>query len=213
MGIPPKRGRPPQVKKAVEQSIKANAAAQEPMQHALEEAFEPAPIPTPIVRPELRPSLREEDPRTRAARRTAELRDHLGEMDEGVDEFRINKEDVPAGWEYEWKRKTFLGAEDPAYQVQLARAGWEAVPTARHPAYMPLEGNYPVIERKGMILMERPKEICDEARLIELNKARRQVRQKEAQLNSAEGGQFERTNKDQSLVKVKRSYESIPIPE
>jgi hypothetical protein len=206
--VPPKRGRPPQVAKAVEESKKA-AEEYTPLEHVAEEAFNPAPI----VRPELRPAMREEDPRTRAARRAAELRDHIGDMDEGVDEFRINLDEVPAGWEYEWKRKTFLGAEDPAYQVQLARAGWEAVPTARHPHYMPMEGNYPVIERKGMILMERPMEICDEARLIELNKARRQVRQKEAQLNSAEGGQFERSNKDQSLVKVKRSYEAIPIPD
>jgi hypothetical protein len=78
---------------------------------------------------------------------------------------------------------------------------------------MPNQGNYPVIERKGMILMERPAEISDEARAIELRKARNQVRQKEAQLNSAEGGQFERSNKDQSLVKVRKSYDSIPIPQ
>jgi hypothetical protein len=74
-------------------------------------------------------------------------------------------------------------------------------------------GDYPFIERKGMILMERPLEITQDARDNELRKARAQVRQKEAQLNSAEGGQFERTNKDQSLVKVRKSYESIPIPE
>jgi hypothetical protein len=63
-----------------------------------------------------------------------------------------------------------------------------------------------------MILMERPLEITDDARSAELRKARMQVRQKEAQLNSAEGSQFERTNKDQSLVKVRKSYEAIPIP-
>jgi hypothetical protein len=77
---------------------------------------------------------------------------------------------------------------------------------------MPISGDYPYIERKGMILMERPLEITEEARNAELRKARQQVRQKEAQLNSAEGGQFERSNKDQSLVKINRSYESIPIP-
>jgi len=96
--------------------------------------------------------------------------------------------------------------------VALARAGWEPVPTSRHPSYMPDNGNYPTIERKGMILMERPTEITDDARNYELRKARNQVRQKEAQLNSAEGGHFERSNKDQSLVKINRSYESIPIP-
>jgi hypothetical protein len=133
-------------------------------------------------------------------------------MDEGIDEFFIDPSDIPEGWSYEWKRRTVLGAEDPAYQVALARAGWEPVPTSRHPSYMPMGGDYPFIERKGMILMERPLEITDDARSTELRKARMQVRQKEAQLNSAEGSQFERTNKDQSLVKVRKSYEAIPIP-
>lgn len=209
---PKKRGRPPKVKQAVEESIQTSAALNEQSAHALEEAFEPAPIAP--SRPEMRPTMREEDPRARAARRAAELRDHHnGDMDDGVDEFYIDPADIPEGWSYEWKRRTVLGAEDPAYQVALARAGWEPVPTSRHPSYMPMGGDYPFIERKGMILMERPLEITEDARSAELRKARLQVRQKEAQLNSAEGGQFERTNKDQSLVKVRKSYEAMPIPD
>lgn len=213
---PKKRGRPPKVVEAVEKSIQFSAEqAAVIAEEAAIEQFDPTEIEVAAPpRPTMRPSMREEDPRTRAARRAAELRDHRnGEMDEGVDEFFIDPSDIPEGWAYEWKRKTVLGAEDPAYQVALARAGWEPVPTNRHPSYMPMGGDYPFIERKGMILMERPKEITDEARSIELRKARQQVRQKEAQLNSAEGGQFERSNKDQSLVKINRSYESIPIPE
>lgn len=160
-----------------------------------------------------RAPMREEDPRTRAARRAAELRDHLGTMDEGTDEFYINPEDVPDGWVYEWKRKLVLGAEDPAYQVALARAGWESVPTSRHPAYMPDTGHYPVIERKGMVLMERPAEIHEEVRQRDYRKAIGQVRVKEDQLQAAGNGHFERSNKDQSLVKVRKSYEAIPIPD
>jgi len=165
------------------------------------------------TREAMRPPMREEDPRARAARRAAELRDHLGDNEEGADEFYINPDDVPPGWSYEWKRELLLGAEDPAYQVSLARAGWEPVPTSRHPSYMPESGHHPVIRRKGMILMERPKEISDEAREREVRKARLQVRAKEEQLNSAPQGQFERSNKDQSLVKVKRTYEAIPVPD
>jgi len=213
---PKKRGRPPKVVEAVEKSIQFSAEqAAAISEEAATEQFNPAEIEVVAPpRPTMRPAMREEDPRTRAARRAAELRDHRnGDMDEGVDEFFIDPADIPEGWAYEWKRKTVLGAEDPAYQVALARAGWEPVPTSRHPSYMPMGGDYPFIERKGMVLMERPKEITDEARSIELRKARQQVRQKEAQLNSAEGGQFERSNKDQSLVKISRSYESIPIPE
>lgn len=209
---PKKRGRPPKLKQAVEESIQTTAALNEQNAHATEEAFEPVVVAP--ARPEMRPTMREEDPRARAARRAAELRDHHnGDMDDGVDEFYIDPADIPEGWSYEWKRRTVLGAEDPAYQVALARAGWEPVPTSRHPSYMPMGGDYPFIERKGMILMERPMEITDDARNAELRKARLQVRQKEAQLNSAEGGQFERTNKDQSLVKMRKSYEAMPIPD
>jgi hypothetical protein len=209
---PKKRGRPPKLKQAVEESIQTTIALNEQNTHATEEAFEPVPVAP--SRPEMRPVMREEDPRARAARRAAELRDHHnGDMDDGVDEFYIDPADIPEGWSYEWKRRTVLGAEDPAYQVALARAGWEPVPTSRHPSYMPMGGDYPFIERKGMILMERPLEITEDARSAELRKARLQVRQKEAQLNSAEGGQFERTNKDQSLVKVRKSYEAMPIPD
>ena len=53
------------------------------------------------------------------------------------DEFYIDPSDIPDGWSYEWKRRTVLGAEDPAYQVALARSGCEPVPTSRHPSYMP----------------------------------------------------------------------------
>ena len=168
---------------------------------------------TALPRAAKRGPKREEDPRTRAARRAAELREHLGDSDEGTDEFHIPPSDIPPGWAYEWKRKTMLGAEDPAYQVALARAGWEPVPTARHPEYMPGDGNYPIIERKGMVLMERPLEINEEAHARELRKARGQVRQKEEQLSAPGVGEFERSNKDKSLVKVRKSYEAIPVPD
>jgi len=170
---------------------------------AQEEA--PASIPRAPLR---------ENPRDRAARRAAELREHRGAMDEGTDEFYIPLDIIPDGWDYEWKRKLLLGQEDPAYQVQLARNGWEAVPADRHPEMMPSTGNFAVIERKGMILMERPKEITDEVRAADLRRARQQVRQKEEQLNSAPDGTLQRKKSDgSSLASVKKSYEAIPIPE
>lgn len=168
------------------------------------------------TKPEVAPKrrqMREEDPRARAARRAEELRSHGGSLEEGTDEFYIDKSEIPPGWEYEWKRQTVMGQEDPAYQVALYRAGWEPVPASRHPSYMPIGGNYETITRKGMILMERPSEINEEARARELRKARTQVRQKEEQLNAAPPGQFDRVNKDASMVKVKRSYEAMPVPE
>jgi len=169
-----------------------------------------SPEPTGIQRAPLR-----ENPRDRAARRAAELREHAGgSMEEGTDEFYIPPDIIPDGWDYEWKRKLLLGSEDPAYQVQVARKGWEPVPANRHPEMMPSIGNFAVIERKGMILMERPKEISDEVRAADLRRARLQVRQKEAQLNATPEGTLQRSKSDgSSLTKIGKSYEAIPIPE
>jgi hypothetical protein len=167
--------------------------------------------PPSITRPALRAALREDDdPRARAAKRAAEIKGTGFVMDEGVDEFRAPP--PPEGWNYEWKRKTVIGQEDPAYQVDLARRGWEPVPASRHPDMMPSTGGYDSIERKGMILMERPKEITDEAREIERRKAISQVRAKEAQLSEAPQGQFER---DDPRVRpnIKKSFEPVEIPE
>ncbi len=169
-----------------------------------------AKAPTPRT---LRGSLRDDDPVARARARAAALREHAGEVHEGTDEFYINPEIIPQGWTYEWKRRTILNAEDPAYAVALARAGWEPVPASRHPSFMPSGGNYTTIERKGMVLMERPTEINDEARYREQRNARAQVSQKEDQLNSAKDGQFDRSNKGSSMVKIGKSYSPIQIPD
>jgi hypothetical protein len=157
--------------------------------------------------------VRPEDPRTRAARRAAELREHLGSMDEGVDKYYIDPRIIPDGWSYEWKTLTVLGKENPGYQVSLAHRGWEAVPRTRHPEMMPENHRGETIERDGQILMERPLEITNEVKAHEYRKAREQVRGKELQLGAAPGGQFERDNKGNSMVKINKTYESIPIPE
>lgn len=168
--------------------------------------------PASPAEPEPDVTYRDEDPRTRAARRALELREHLGNLDQGTDEFYVDPRIIPDGWGYEWKRYTILGAQDPSYQVSLARAGWEAVPPSRHPEMMPDNYRGNTIERKGVILMERPLEIIDEVKSIEKRKARDQVVQKEQLLSGAEPGQFERDNKGAPLVRIKKSYESIPIP-
>jgi hypothetical protein len=159
-----------------------------------------------------RPALREEDPRERARKRAEELRSHLGELDDGTDDFYVDSNAVPDGWEYQWKRHTIYGQEDPAYQVALARSGWTAVPASRHPEMMPAGTNDGVIFRKGMILMECPKEIVDERRTIEKRRAREQVRHKEDQLAGTPDGTMTREHRD-ARPKIKKSYEAMPIPE
>jgi hypothetical protein len=166
-------------------------------------------------RPNMRPdTVKEESPRDRAARRTAELRGHDTDLgDDGNDDFFIELGIIPDGWSYEWKTRTVLGAEDPAHQVALARRGWESVPASRHPELMPMGYKGVEITRKGMVLMERPMEITQEAKDATLRRARMQMRDKEAQLQQAKGGEFDRTNKGDPLVKISKKYEAIPIPE
>ncbi|SRR5581483_1919428 len=174
---------------------------------ALESLAAAAPV---APRPEPRPEMRSRDASRDASARAAEILGHLdGNLDEGPDEFYVNPHDIPDGWSYEWKRRLTYGAEDPSYEVGLARTGWQPVPADRHPSYMPRGYKGQAIERKGMVLMERPKQITDMVNANEHRKALAQVRQKEEQLQLAPAGQFER-----STAKVTTSIHApMPIPE
>jgi hypothetical protein len=163
-----------------------------------------------MERPPLRPAMREEDPRASAARRAAEIRGHLGDLDEGTDQFALPPS--PDGWTYEWKRKSTLGAEDHAHILALKRMGWTEVPADRHPDAMPDQGRYSTIERKGMILMERPTVITEELRALELKKARNQVRAKEEQLNGPPEGGLGHRDHAQVKPKINKGYSPIEVP-
>jgi hypothetical protein len=181
------------------------------------EAAAAAPPPPPAdtrgdPRGDMRGDPRGLSPREAADARAAEILGHMGDMDEGTDEFFIDPADIPEGWSYEWKRRLLLNKEDPAYEVAVARTGWTAVPAARHPHMMPHNTTSATIERKGMVLMERPQSITERAKAIEAKKASAQVRGKEEQLSAAPQGQFARDNKGNPLAKVARQFEAIPIP-
>ena len=170
---------------------------------------------TSLPREPMREPKMEESSAARAARRSAELRGHNISMDEGSDEFFVDPEIIPEGWTYEWKRHLLLGAEDPSYNVSLARAGWEPVPLdrdAKHRAMMPMNWTGGYIERKGQILMERPTEIVEEARSIEKRRARDQVRAKEAQLAGTPEGTLTRDH-DRVKPQIKKGWESVPVPQ
>jgi hypothetical protein len=165
-----------------------------------------------VVRPSVRPPVATTEKPRDAAARAAELRGH-SDTDSGTDEFFVEPGIIPADWSYEWKMRTVLGAEDPAHQVALQRKGWDIVPASRHPEMMPLGYTGTMIIRKGMVLMERPLVITQEARDIENRRARLQVRAKEEQLSASKPGEFERSNKGNEMTKIKKGYEAIPIPE
>lgn len=159
----------------------------------------------------LRPPMRKDYSLASAESRTAEILGHVGTVAEGVDEFYIDRSRLPAGWDAEWKTKTVLGAEDPAQMVSYARMGWEPAPLDMFPEMMPQGWKGNTIERKGMILMIRPRKITDMVRQADSRKAREQIRAKEAQLSSAPDGQFGRDHA-QVKPKISHGYEPLPIP-
>jgi len=161
----------------------------------------------PSLRAPSRPDLREESPLERAKRRAAEIKGHLTTSDDTSDEFAIPAHLIPEGWTYEWKRKSVFGQEDSSYMMSQEARGWEPVPASRHRTLMP-EGHYNTIERKGMILMERPKEITDEAKRQDRARAMNQVKSREQQLADAQFGSF-----DRSKSTLSKNYEPMAMPE
>jgi hypothetical protein len=94
----------------------------------------------------------------------------------GSNRFEFDLTLRPQGMTYEWKRKTIFGQEDQENLINLEQNGWEPVPSERHPE---LSGRRAVagaeIVRGGLVLMERPEEITDEARDMDTFAARHQV--------------------------------------
>lgn len=164
------------------------------------------------ARNDMRPAMREESPAERARQRAAEIRNHLGDLDEGTDEFYVPPDMIPDGWTYEWKRYSTYNEIDSSHIRELERKGWAFVPASRHPAMMAIGDNGNIILRKGLALMERPTEIVEEARYIERKRASDQVRVKEQQLSGTPEGTMTRDHA-QARPQIKKSYEAVPIPE
>lgn len=92
-----------------------------------------------------------------------------------VDEFYIPIEEIPEGLTYEWKRWSVHGQEDPYYIAQMREQGWEPVPPSRHPNWLPPGYNASTIIKGGQILMDRPRELSEEAREEDRQAARHQI--------------------------------------
>ncbi len=125
------------------------------------------------------------------------------------DKFYIAPGKIPTGWSYEWKRDKVYGMVDVDHQVNLRENHWRPVPASRHPEMMPLGDNGP-ITKDGMVLMERPSYLTEDARQEDYDWAMDQVRGKEAQLRNTPSGQFTRDHPSvDRIARVKRSYGPI----
>jgi len=160
--------------------------------------------------PDAAPMRDVSDSRARAEARAAQVREHMGEGP-GEDKFYVDPNIIPDGWDYQWKRKELLGKPDPHYAVELRRNGWEAVPADRHPELMPPGWNG-AIERDGMMLMERPQVLTEEARRAEYREARGAVIAKEQQLGATPKGHLSRDADPRVRPRINKSYEPMAIP-
>jgi hypothetical protein len=113
------------------------------------------------------------EPRTRTRMRRTSVMD---------DPFYIPVDEIPEGSSYEWKRFSVNGQEDPFYLAQMRRQGWEPVDPCKHPTWVPPGYSLPNIIKGGMLLMERPSHLTEEAKLEARQMAMSQISEAEERL-------------------------------
>lgn len=88
-----------------------------------------------------------------------------------VDAFYVPPNLIPSGWSYQWNVVTVTGERQVAAQVNAMENGWRAVPAERHDGIFMPPGFKGPIERDGLMLMERPAVLTEEAQYEEQRKA------------------------------------------
>lgn len=129
-----------------------------------------------------------------------------------VDEFFVDPLDIPDGFIVEWKRYSTMGKIDSQHHVGLEKDGWEYAQPKDFPSVVGRNHKEPTIIIKDLVLMIRPKELNEEARLEERQKSQNQVRSKLEEIGLSKPGELQRTDSaGRNLAKVKTSYERIPV--
>lgn len=115
------------------------------------------------------------------------------------DKFHFPKKLVPKGWDYEWKSESVKGMPMADHINNLRDNHWSFVPQDRHPNYL--------VKKDGMILMERPKYLTDDARREDLEMALNQVESVRTGIQGTPSGTMPRRG-----TKVQTGYD-MPIPD
>lgn len=127
-----------------------------------------------------------------------------------ADKFYIPQDIIPDGWSYEWKTESILGEPQTAHQMHMAENGWTPVMADRHPGlFMPNDYKGP-IRRDGMVLMERPIELTQEARYEEQLAAQQLMNAQKEQLGLALPSGFDQRHPG-ARPKVNRSFEPADV--
>lgn len=141
----------------------------------------------------------------RSAQRSAPGQRH--KLRTAINRFEYDESKQPEDMDYQWVRVTMLGKEDVEHQVNCEINGWNPVPPSRHPE---LTGTRlqvgESIVRGGLMLCERPKEISNEARNEDREKAARQVNDHIKRINGQARALREQGGK---VGGVKTTYQAI----
>lgn len=121
-----------------------------------------------------------------------------------VDAYHIDPALIPPGTSYEWKRENVYGQENPAYMMGLQENHWKPVDASRLPHMMP-EGYKGAIRRDGLILMERPSYLTEEAEQENIEAARAPVLAQKARMGQTPDGTAPRVG-----ARVAVTYDEIP---
>jgi len=122
--------------------------------------------------------------------------------------FYVDPNIIPSDMDYQWVAVEVLGQLQSHRRVGFEANGWEAVPASRHDGVFMPTGWKGEINIEGLVLMERPMELSEEAKTEEYDRAHFQVAEKERQLGLAPSGTMERVS-----PKIKKTMERLAVPE
>lgn len=137
------------------------------------------------------------------------------QLEEETDMLAIPPEMIPDGMRYNWKTYSVLGQPQNRRFGRFQTTGWEPVPASRHPGLFTPKGQEGWIEYDGLVLCEKPEELCRQTEAREFQKARAQVNAKEQQLRGGDIGVGPGMDSRHKTVsnKISKNYERIDIPE
>jgi hypothetical protein len=102
----------------------------------------------------------------------------------GLDPFDVPKHFPPQGWEYQWVAVASVGNKEIVRTMnhEMWQNGWRPVPAKRHDGYFLPKGEEGSIIVRDQMLMERPTDMCEEARNEDKRNAIQQMRDRDQSL-------------------------------
>lgn len=128
---------------------------------------------------------------------------------EEADQFYIDPDVVPAGFEYEWKRLEVYGKDDRGYEAELLRHGWVPVQHEDHPGYFGPRGLKGHVTRMGQGLYSMDSHSHSLRKRYQYLKAKETVLDQEASIGLAPPGTAERKHPG-IRPSIKTEYEPGP---